>query len=61
MKQISSFADLLTRLAHVPKHEIDEQEEKEKRKFKARKTHKAYAKAGQIATQTHPERGDDHE
>ncbi len=44
----SGFTDLLTRLAHVPKHEIDEQEEKEKRKFKARKTHKAYAKPGQI-------------
>ena len=52
----SGFTDLLTRLAHVPKHEIDEQEEKEKRKFKARKTHKAYAKSGQIAAE--PQKSD---
>ena len=45
----NGFADLLTRLARVPKHEIDEQEKKETRKFKARKTHKAYAKPGRIA------------
>ena len=49
-KERSPFAALLTKLAHVPKHEIDEQEKKEKRKPKARKTHKAYAKAGQIAS-----------
>ena len=50
MRQTSSFADLLTRLARVPKKEIDEQEGKEKRKFKARKTHKAYAKSGRIVS-----------
>jgi hypothetical protein len=46
----SKFATLLTRLARVQKAEIDEQERNEARKFKARKTHKAYAKPGQIAS-----------
>ena len=38
----TGFVKLLTRLARVQKAEIDEQ---------ARKTHKAYAKPGQIAVQ----------
>ena len=50
MAETSKFAALLTKLARVPKEEIDEQEKKETRKFKARKTHKAYAKAGQIVS-----------
>ena len=49
MAEPSKFTGLLTRLARVPKAEIDEQERKEAKKFKARKTHKAYAKPGQIA------------
>ena len=44
----TTFTRLLTKLARVPKAEIDEQERKEAKKFKARKTHKAYAKPGQI-------------
>ena len=51
MVAISKFTALLTKLARVPKQEIDEQERKEAKKFKARKTHKAYAKPGQIAVQ----------
>ena len=36
--------------------EIDDQEKKETRKFKARKTHKAYAKAGCIVAAAKPDR-----
>ena len=46
--------DLLARLVQVPKAEIDEQERKEAKKFKARKTHKAYAKAGRIVSTEQP-------
>ena len=52
MTDTSKFTVLLTRLVRVPKAEIDEQQRKEARKFKARKTHQAYAKPGQIAAQT---------
>ena len=51
MAETSKFKALLTKLARVPKQEIDEQERKEAKKFKARKTHKAYAKPGQIVAQ----------
>ena len=50
-RSASAFVSLLTKLARVPKAEIDEQEKKEAKKFKARKTHKAYAKPGRIASQ----------
>ena len=51
MAEQSKFAALLARLVRVPKSEIDEQDRKEARKFKARTTHKAYAKPGKIAAQ----------
>ena len=40
----------MVKLARVPKSEIDEQERKSARNFKARKTRRAYAKPGQIVT-----------
>ena len=51
----SPFVVLLKKLARVPKAEIDEQERKEAKKRKARKTHRAYAKPGQIIA-TEPRR-----
>lgn len=42
------FSSLLSRLARVPKHEVDEEEAREARNDARRKTPKPAAKPGQI-------------
>jgi hypothetical protein len=50
----SAFNELLTRLARVPKREVEEEERREQRNEARRKTPKPAAKPGHILPSTEP-------